>query len=908
MADGLARFTREQRQLAELLLRQRGLDPAQLPIARRIDPGIAPLSWTQRRLWTSGQSTRGTAYGNVPMAVRVRGPLNLGLVEGALSLIVERHEILRTTFALENGSPVQRIHPSAPVAWRVEDLRNDDAPESRERRLASAVEQEARRPFDPSQETLFRAMAFRLADAEWGLLLVSHHLATDGWGARLLLDELASAYRSLAEGQAPALPRLGVQYGDFAAWEEEHIAAGALESQRRHWLERLADAPRQLALPSLRTGSGSVETKSVPVSLSPGLADQLRTLARARGVTPYIVLLSGLEVVLRQATGQDDIVVGTILSRRTRSETEPLIGNFGNNLLLRTKLDDDPSFAEIVDRTAETMRDALAHSDVPLELVAQSAPIPAFQMMFLLRDGGLEERLALPGTVVEPMRATSGAATLDLIVDLTDGVRGIGGYFEYQTSRFPPQTIQQLASAFADFTTRLVREPSTRLSALPALRIDRVDDRAEQVRVPGELPVTRTERILARLWSRMLDGTTVYRSDNFFRLGGDSLGAVYVLERAEKELGHRFRPDELNSATLADLADACDRGDAIAPAASPTAVPATIRRVDPLRYGDQIKDLFEREEMSHLSEFFDRSYADAVRDGATSWVMLGDGDRVVGHVAVFRHRFRCGEAEYVGGLGVNLVVDRRHRTLTGALALAERMVRDLERDGDMDFLYGDPNEEGRAIMSTIPGFRDIDVLTRFVLPIDEPGVLGPIVSLYLTLRLGRADTGALGMERRPAAHFDTAQVERPPGGDAVLRPSRSPALYPRRLAGYPAEHDTWYLFTRESVRVAAVLVRALRGGRAHLSCLWRRPDVGAAELLRPMIADLRERGVTRLQLSVLRASPLAQELRGTGFREREQGSRFGAIPCSPRGRTLLDGGSEWEITDIDCDRGVDDES
>jgi hypothetical protein len=871
---------------------------------RRIDPALAPLSSTQQRLWTSGQSAKGTSYGNVPMAVRIRGPVNVDLVGRALSLVVARHEILRTTFVLEEARAVQRIHPAAPLRVSVEDLRAVP-PADRERRLASRVEEESRRPFDPSGETLVRAATFRLDEAEWALLLVSHHLATDGWGARLLLDELAIAYASLVDGREPDLPRLVVQYGDYAAWEAEHLASGALEAQRVHWLARLAGAPRQLGLPYIRSHSGSVETESIKVSLPQDLATDLRRLSRARGVTPYVVLLAGLEIVLRQMTGEDDIVVGTILSRRTRSETEPLIGNFGNNLLLRTTLDGDPSLTDVVDRAAVTMRDALAHSDVPLELVAQAAPIPAFQMMFILRDGGLEERLTLSGATVEPIRASSGAATLDLIVDLTDGARGITGYIEYQKARFAPETMRQFATALEDVAARLVRDPSVRLSDLPVMRIEHAA-RVERLRAPGESPATQTERVLARLWSKMLDGETVYRNDNFFRLGGDSLGAVYVLEQAEKELGHRFRPEELSSATLAELAAACDgRTTTTAPRVDRDDT-AMVRRVDPLLHADQIKDLFEREGMSHLRDFFDRTYGDAVKEGASSWVMFGGDDRVVGHIAMFPHRFTRDDDEFTGALGVNLVVDRHHRNLTSAMALVDRMVRDLDAQPDIDFLFGDPNDDARAIMSSLSGFRDIDILGRLVLPIDEPGVLGPVISLYLTLTLGRKGARPLELERRSAAAFDTAEIERPPGWSPALRPVRTPPLYPRRLTGYPSAHDDWYLFTRDAERVAAVLVRRLRAdGRAQICCLWRHPDVAVAELVRPMVADLRERGVERLQTSVLRSSPLGRELRASGFRQREEGVRFGAVPCSPRGQALLDAGAEWEITDIDCDRGLD---
>ena len=303
------------------------------------------------------------------------------------------------------------------------------------------------------------------------MLLVTHHLATDGWGARLLLDEVSVAYRALADGRDPELPPLAVQYGDYAAWEVERFESGELESQQRHWLERLAGAPPQLRLPFDGPQSRSLVTEGVKISLSRDLSERVRKLARGRSVTPYIALLAGFKILLHRYTGQDDIVVGTIMSRRTRAETEPLIGNFGNNLLLRTRIDSEASANDVIDRTAATVRGALAHSDVSLELVAQAASIPAFHVMFLVRDGSWEERLALPGTSVEPVSASSGAATLDLILDLTDGSRGIEGYLEYRTARFARATVEGFAAAFLDVMTRMVEEPQALLALAPAASV-----------------------------------------------------------------------------------------------------------------------------------------------------------------------------------------------------------------------------------------------------------------------------------------------------------------------------------------------------------------------------------------------------------------------------------------------------
>jgi hypothetical protein len=904
MAEVAERLTREQRRLAELLLRQRGLDPSRLPIPRRPDSSRAPLSLTQQRLWTSGQAAEGTSYGNVPMAFRIRGSLNVDWIGEALALVIARHEILRTTYTIEDGEPVQRIHPPTAVTIPVEDLRAV-ALADREQRFHTRVAEEARRPFDLRAVSLFRTTGFRLDEADWGLVMVTHHLATDGWGARLLLDELSSAYRALAEGREPDLAPLPVQYGDYATWEVERLDGGELEAQRRHWLERLSGAPRQLRLPFDFSPTDSVATELVKVSFSRDLSESLRKLSRAQGVTPYVTLLAGFNVLLHQYTDQDDIVVGTILSRRTRSETEPLIGNFGNNLLLRTSLGGDPSFAEIIDGTAATMRDALAHSDVPLEAVAQAAPIPAFHVMFILRDGNYEERLTLPGVSVEAVRATSGAATLDLSLDITDGSRGIEGYFEYRTGRFAHETMQRLATAFEGVVARIVQEPQARLGTLPPIHVDHPVTAPERPRIAAEEPATPTERALARLWREWLEIETVDRGDNFFDLGGDSLRAVYVLELAERELGYRFRPEDLSRLTLTDLAALCE-GRATASVVKDGESALAVRRVNPLALGDEIKNLFEREHLPHLIEFFDRAYPGGVNEGMSSWVALDETGRVTGHIAMFPHRFTYNDSQYTGAIGANLVMDRRHRNLANAVSLVRAVIRDAESQGDVDFLFGDPNESGRAIMSSIGGFTDVGELARFVLPVAQPSVLGPAVAAYLWLKLRRGQREPMEVERRSAAAFDVREIELPPGQSGVLRPVHPPELYRRRFPAYPTEGDDWYLFTRDSKRVAAVLVRKFRTGhRAELACVWRQPDVSIVHLVHPIVSDLRAAGVRRLQAFSLLASGLGRELHAAGFFRRERGGRFLALPCSPRGRSLLETGVDWEITNLDSDGGID---
>jgi hypothetical protein len=466
--------------------------------------------------------------------------------------------------------------------------------------------------------------------------------------------------------------------------------------------------------------------------------------------------------------------------------------------------------------------------------------------------------------------------------------------------------MQRLAGAFEDVIARLAQEPDAQVSALAPVRVDQPAHTPERQR-SGEEPATPAERVLARLWREWLEIETVYRGDNFFELGGDSLRAVYVLERTERELSYRFRPEDMSRLTLMDLAALCDgRSPSPATLAKQEESGLAVRRVNPLELSDEIKRLFERERLPHLVAFFDRAYPDGVTEGMSSWVALDDSEQVIGHIAMFPHRFACDDEQYTGAIGANLVVDSRHRNLANAVAMVRAMVQDLESEGDVDFLHGDPNENGLAIMSSVGGFTEVGVLRRFVLPVAEPGMLGPAVAAYLGVKLRGARGQAMTVERRPAAEFDVREIELPPGHGKALRPIHTAALYRRRLMGYPAERDLWYLLTREGERIAAVLVRTFRtGNRAELCSIRRRPGAPLVPLLRSIVSDLRASGVRRLQAISLDHSALGRELRSAGFLRRERGARFIAMPCSPRGRALLERGVDWEITDLDCDSGID---
>ncbi|HSF41157.1 MAG TPA: condensation domain-containing protein, partial [Thermoanaerobaculia bacterium] len=358
--------------------------PALPPVRPVPRDGELPLSFSQQRLWFLDQMEPGSPLYNLPALLRLAGPLDPRALAAALTGIVRRHEALRTTFPARRGRPRQEIHPPRPVPLAVVDLAGIEGDEAR--RLGIA---EIRRPFDLAAGPLLRALLLRLGPEEHVLALTMHHIVSDGGSVGVFVRELAALYRG------DPLPELPVQYADFAAWQREWLAGGALEEQLAGWRSRLAGAPPVLDLPAdrprpaVRDPRGAEVAFEVPADLARALA----ALGRREGVTPFMVLLAGFQALLSRITGQDDLLVGTPVAGRRRIEAEGLIGFFVNTLALRGDLSGSPTARQLLARVRETALAAYEHQDLPFErLVEELEPArdpsrtPVVQVVFALQD------------------------------------------------------------------------------------------------------------------------------------------------------------------------------------------------------------------------------------------------------------------------------------------------------------------------------------------------------------------------------------------------------------------------------------------------------------------------------------------------------------------------------------------
>ncbi|MEO6463483.1 MAG: condensation domain-containing protein, partial [Candidatus Eisenbacteria bacterium] len=438
------------------------------------------LSFAQERLWFLDRLAPGSPAYNIPLGVRIQGPLRVDVLERTLGAIVQRHEVLRTGCATRDGEPVlepmasdgSAAEPVVPVP--VHDLR-DRLPADRNEEWDRLVALEARRPFDLARPPFLRAILARLDDAAWTGLLVTHHFVADGWSMGILLREVGALYHAFARDLPSPLPPLPVQYADYAAWQRAWLGGGELESQLGVWRARLAgmpavlDLPADRARPPLRSGLGG----RVPFTTSPDLADALRALARSSSATLFMVLLAAFHVLLGRYARSRDVVVATAVSNRRRLETESLVGFFANNLVLRGDLDGDPTFRELVERTRVVAVEAYANQDVPFEkLVEDLRPgrdlghTPLFQVMFVLENAP-PPVVRLSELALEAFEVDTGSARFDLTLALRETPHGLAGSLEYDADLFAAASAARLLEHYRTLLEAACRNPDQRLSELP---------------------------------------------------------------------------------------------------------------------------------------------------------------------------------------------------------------------------------------------------------------------------------------------------------------------------------------------------------------------------------------------------------------------------------------------------------
>lgn len=435
-----------------------------------------PASFAQQRVWFLDQLEPDNATFNIAYTMKISGEIDVDAIEKSLNLIVARHESLRTSFRTVGDDPVQVIHGALPLPFRRIDLSPLDlnASEAEARRL---IAEDANRAFDLSQAPLARATYFKLSQHEHYLLINIHHIISDRWSIGVLTQELSAAYAAVIEGKAPELPPLPLQYADYSVWQREWLRGEALERQLQYWKDKLKDAPPVLELPTdrPRQATESFRGDVAYVTLPSTLRDKLNRLSRNHGTTMFMTLLAGFQVLLSRHSGQDDIVVGTAIANRTHPDLEKVIGFFLNTLPLRTRLNDDPSFAEILARAKDTALGAYAHQDMPFEkLVEELKPerslshSPLVQVFFVLQNAPTES-FEMKGLALKHVPSGTKTVKGDMYLSMHESQNGIEGRLEYSTDLFDAATMERLLGHFQTLLEAAADNPELKLSELPLL-------------------------------------------------------------------------------------------------------------------------------------------------------------------------------------------------------------------------------------------------------------------------------------------------------------------------------------------------------------------------------------------------------------------------------------------------------
>jgi amino acid adenylation domain-containing protein len=420
-----------------------------VPLRPRADRDEIPLSFAQQRLWFTHQYDPANPLFNLPLAVRLDGPLDIAALHDALRFVVDRHETLRGTVDSAGGTPVIRLCAGPDVPLSIVDVSASDDPDTV---AADVLDRAARAPFDLGVDLPIRALLVRLAPAEQVLLVVVHHIACDGWSVGVLARDLSKAYTALVARRAPELPELPVGYYDVAAWQRDVFSGELLERELAHWSEALAGAPLVLDLPADHPRPAVFRRRgdTLPIGLEPDLSAAVRRIAAANDVTPFMILLCGLALVLRRCTGQQEVVIGTPIAGRSRPEVTDLVGCFIDVVPLRVDVSDGQSVGEMFDRVREVCSAAYAHQEVPFErLVEHLRPerdlsrTPVFQVMLALESGTVPS-VDLPGVVATPIRVDTGTAQHDLTFWLRDQPAEIGGHVEFNRDAYAEVGVERL--------------------------------------------------------------------------------------------------------------------------------------------------------------------------------------------------------------------------------------------------------------------------------------------------------------------------------------------------------------------------------------------------------------------------------------------------------------------------------
>ncbi len=443
------------------------------PIKRDRD---IPLSFAQQRLWFLYQLEGKSATYNIPMALRIAGPFDMTVLQQSIEGIVRRHEILRTAFAMKDGLAIQVIRPDLTISPTVIDLR--DLPEKeKSTNVRQYITWDTHFCFDLMNDPLLRITLLRLHEEEQVLILVMHHIISDGWSLEIFIRELSAFVKAFSTGVSVSLPELPIQYADFAYWQREWFHEDMLETQLEYWKRQLKGAPQVLKLPTdrarpvIQTYRGGVKY----FRIKPELTGRLKALSQQSDVSLFMTLFAAFVTLLFRYSSQKDMVIGTHTASRERLEIEPLIGFFINTLALRVDLSGNPGFQELLARVRQVALDGFSHQDIPFEKLVEAlqperdmSHAPLVQVAFVLQNMPIGKP-EIPGVSITLIETERFTAKFDLSLLIEESEQELLSEIEYNSDLFDAAAIIRMVNHFLNMLEAIVAEPQQRISDIPLL-------------------------------------------------------------------------------------------------------------------------------------------------------------------------------------------------------------------------------------------------------------------------------------------------------------------------------------------------------------------------------------------------------------------------------------------------------
>ncbi len=455
-----------------------------LPIQVSDRASSIPLSFSQQRLWFLEQLEGANSSYTMAGALQLTGSLNLEALENSINAIINRHEILRTTFTTQDGQPIQVINndrSESSLKIKVLSVNSDD-------NLQELIDEEATKPFELSQDSLIRVSLIPLGKEENIVVIAMHHIISDAWSIGLFIQELSTYYQSYCQRAKLSLSPLKIQYADYAIWQKQWLETESFDQQLSYWKKQLQDAPAYLNLPldKPRSQQQSYQGNSSEFSLSPQLTEQIKILSQREGATLFMTLLTAFNSLLYCYSDDEDICLGSPIANRQRQETQNLIGFFVNTLVLRTNCSGNPTFRELLQRVKTMAIDAYSHQEVPFEKIVETLNIernlsynPLFQVWFVM-DDDLSSDLVLQDLKWKRRDINYHSVRHDLSLRLSENAGVMTGYFEYKTSLFNQDTIISMQEDLKLILTTFVNAPNQHLTEIKAMIAEKQEERKAQ--------------------------------------------------------------------------------------------------------------------------------------------------------------------------------------------------------------------------------------------------------------------------------------------------------------------------------------------------------------------------------------------------------------------------------------------